>query len=324
MEEVASYSDSFCVFSDGSRFEGGVGAAAVATMSDGTTHTQQAHLGPTTEQIVFGAELCGAMLALHIITTIPRLTKATILIDSQAAIKALVRRHPQPGQHLVELVHTRFAALKKRRRTLRLHIVWVPGHVEVDSNEAVNVRAKEAAQGMSFVLPVDLKRLMHLPKSRAALKQESRSRIWQQWSEHWEGSRFGDRIRRFDDNPPGPKVLELFAKLNRRSSNLLAQLRSRHVGLNAYLAQFGIVNSVLCTTCPVPVSVSHFLLLCWCYCDQRRDLQRELGKMPLTERVLLGDRRLTGALLRFVHATKRFEVYGEEGWMISLFATLLY
>ncbi|KAJ7216775.1 hypothetical protein B0H12DRAFT_1000526, partial [Mycena haematopus] len=91
---------------------------------------------------VFEAEVVGLILAVLLISLIPRLCSATILIDNQAAIRAVASPRPQPGQHLVRLFHKTLARLQKRRRTFKLHIAWIPGHMGVEGNEAVDEEAK--------------------------------------------------------------------------------------------------------------------------------------------------------------------------------------
>ncbi|KAJ6481112.1 hypothetical protein C8R45DRAFT_801069, partial [Mycena sanguinolenta] len=45
----------------------------------------------------------------------------------------------------------------------------------------------------------------------------------------------------------------------------LTQLRTGHIGLNAYLHRFKLAPSPLCQHCTVPESVPHFLLICPAY-----------------------------------------------------------
>lgn len=97
-----------CIFTDGSGFKNGVGAAAwlkpLNTAPNGGV-ARLLHLGKDTHHTVFEAELLGAILALDIICNTPRLTKAIILLDSQAAIQALQSRKTQSGRYLVKQFH---------------------------------------------------------------------------------------------------------------------------------------------------------------------------------------------------------------------------
>ncbi|KAJ7202248.1 hypothetical protein B0H12DRAFT_994680, partial [Mycena haematopus] len=88
----------------------------------------------------------------------------------------------------------------------------------------------------------------------------------------------------------------------------LTQLRTGHIGLNAYLARFGAVNSALCQTCQEPETVNHFLLSCRRFRTQRDTLRRALfvdGRQSLTKRTLLGKVKNRSRLLEYIRATGR-------------------
>ncbi|KAJ7722152.1 hypothetical protein DFH07DRAFT_704791, partial [Mycena maculata] len=69
--------------------------------------------------------------------------------------------------------------------TLKLHIVWILGHKDVEGNKAVDTEAKKAAQGESSVLPHALRALYHLPSGLAALKAAHRKHIVHVWHGTW-------------------------------------------------------------------------------------------------------------------------------------------
>ncbi|OSC98383.1 hypothetical protein PYCCODRAFT_1335524, partial [Trametes coccinea BRFM310] len=72
-----------------------------------------------------------------------------------------------------------------------------------------------------------------------------------------------------DDAPPSLDVHKLYRGLNRQQCSVLTQLRSGHVGLNAYLARIRAIDSPLCLTCNTPETVSHYLFTCKRYSEQR-------------------------------------------------------
>ncbi|KAI0666836.1 hypothetical protein C8Q78DRAFT_953373, partial [Trametes maxima] len=86
----------------------------------------------------------------------------------------------------------------------------------------------------------------------------------------------------------------------------LTQLRTQHIGLNAYLARTGAVSSPLCSTCQEPETVDHYLRSCRRFAQPRHELRRSLGKHPLTLKRALGNPKCRTALLQFVEATGRF------------------
>lgn len=275
----------------------------------GTEQVRHLHLGSITEHTVFEGEVSGAILGLNIIEATPRATRATILLDNQAAIRALAKRPAKPGQHLVNLFHATLKRLYGKRKTLRLHIAWVPGHKGVEGNEQVDGHAKQAAEGISSVLPKHLKSLRSLPTSQAAAKAERKARATKEWDDHWNASRHRSRLARFDRTTPGKKILKLYKELPRWACSIITQLRCGHVGLNQYLARFNLADSPKCNTCQVPETVEHYLLRCRRFTKMRHTLRCRLGRTPLSMKALLGPKSDRKALLDYVQATGRFAHY---------------
>ncbi|KAI5895237.1 uncharacterized protein SCHCODRAFT_02441758, partial [Schizophyllum commune H4-8] len=135
------------------------------------------------ERTVFEAELVGASLAVDIIASTKRLTKAAILLDSQAAIQALRGSGTKAGQQLVYEFWERIHRLRAARRTLSLTVAWVPGHVGVEGNERVDAEAKAAAEGRGGTPLHDKRGLLDgpLPVSRSAIIAAERTRVQQMW-----------------------------------------------------------------------------------------------------------------------------------------------
>ncbi|KAJ6589668.1 ribonuclease H-like domain-containing protein, partial [Mycena capillaripes] len=103
------------------------------------------HLGPEEKHTVFETEVVGAILALDIVKGTPRLTSVDVFTDCQPAILALSNPKPQPGQHLLALFHLLLHRLLRARPSLKFRMHWVPAHVGIAGNEAVDALAKEAA-----------------------------------------------------------------------------------------------------------------------------------------------------------------------------------
>lgn len=146
----------------------------------------------------------------------------------------------------------------------------------------------------------------------AALKAAHKKHIARVWHGAWTASRVGTRFADFDKTPPSQRTLRWYEDLHRGQCSIITQMRTGHVGLNAYLARFGAVDSSLCPTCREPETVNHFLLTCRRFARQRNVLRRALlddDRQPLTKRSLLGKPKNRAALLAYVVSTNRFPCY---------------
>ncbi|CAD6936338.1 unnamed protein product, partial [Tilletia caries] len=137
-------------FTDGSRIEGRVGAAAI---NEQTRLSSQVHLGSDQHHTVYEAELQGILLALKAAeaSNIP-LFQVTIAADNQAAIMALGRPpRRQSGQHLVLQIHATIGAIRTQNKWCAFRLIWCPGHEGIAANEEVDGLAKEAAEAAEAV-----------------------------------------------------------------------------------------------------------------------------------------------------------------------------
>jgi ribonuclease HI len=300
----------FCVFTDGSGFEGGVGAAAVAMRNGVVGEQRQKHLGTESEHTVFESEVCGAILALDIIASTPRLTDVDVFIDCQPAIAALTSPKPQPGQYLLAAFHAILGRLLRARHTLQIRIHWVPAHVGIVGNETVDACAKAAARGVSSPLAKRITLFENpLPTSRAAVIAAGAKVFAKQWHEEWSRSPRHARISTFDDATPSKAMEKMYVGLSRPQCSVLTQLRTGHIGLNAYLYRFKLVASPLCPHCGVPESVPHLLLICPVHRAARLHLMIRVKTTRLSLRTLLSSKNDAAPVLAFVHTTGRLPRY---------------
>ena len=96
----------FKIFTDGSSYEGGVGAAAVMYRKGFPCPVRQlkAHLGDSSKHNSYEAETVGGILAMHLIDTSPGTIRKTvsIYVDNQALIKASTCPKASSTQHLLQ------------------------------------------------------------------------------------------------------------------------------------------------------------------------------------------------------------------------------
>ncbi|KAJ7753641.1 hypothetical protein DFH07DRAFT_744246 [Mycena maculata] len=74
----------------------------------------------------------------------------------------------------------------------------------------------------------------------------------------------------------------MYTNLSRPQSSVLMQLRTSHIGLDAFLFRFHLAPSPDCALCLVPETFSHYLLSCLLYRRQRVALISRLGTACLS------------------------------------------
>jgi hypothetical protein len=109
------------VYSDGSGFEGGVGASTVQYINNIETKVLHYHLGSLKEHTVYEAEILGLTLSFHLLCNHKHqlLNPVVLGTDSQATLKALDNQRPHTGHHLLDWVHNTAEALQVQQDILR-------------------------------------------------------------------------------------------------------------------------------------------------------------------------------------------------------------
>jgi hypothetical protein len=201
--------------------------------------------------------------------------------------------------------------LLRKRRTLKIRIHWVPAHVGIEGNELVDERAKEAALGDSTPLSSHIALFEKaLPASKAAAIASGIKSFAARWLAEWKLSPRFARISTFDSATPSKTVARMYTGLSRPGCSILTQLRTGHIGLNAYLFRFHLAPSPLCPHCAAaPESVPHFLLICPAHRAHRLRLIARIGTSRISLRSLLSIKNEPGPVLAFVRDTGRLPRY---------------
>ena len=108
------------VYSDGSGFEGGVGASTVQYINNIETKVLHYHLGSLKEHTVYEAKILSLTLSFHLLCNHKRqlLNPVFLGTDSQATLKALDNQCPHAGHHLLDWVHNTAEALQVQQDSL--------------------------------------------------------------------------------------------------------------------------------------------------------------------------------------------------------------
>ncbi len=148
----------------------------------------------------------------------------------------------------------------------------------------VDAEAKLAAQGSSTTL-FDKHTVLasQLPRSKATAKADFTKRAQKRWAEHWLTSAKGSFTNPSISPHHLPKSNEHSKNMSRAEASMFTQLRTGHVPLNAYLFRSRAALSPNCPHCNVPETVTHFLLVCRRYSEERQALHRRtrLGNLQL-------------------------------------------
>ena len=309
------HNTTYTVYSDGSGFENGIGAAAVMYINQVESQSLWAHLGPSTKHTVYEGELTGQCLALHILSSLPFTIRSRIIIgtDSQAAIKALSNQRPHPAHYLLDHIHTLAEKLHtKCNEDSDIQIHWTPGHRDFAPNERADVLAKRAAEGLSSAN----NRLPHflwntsLPSSIPAARQEHLTRLRRIWKARWKKSPRYTLSHSIDKTLPSNKFLQLVDKLPRSHSAILSQLRTGHAPLNHHLFRIRCSETPVCPHCGnlTVETVGHYLLQCPHYQQERHVLRRKLKRSANSLSFLLSNSSASKPLIKYIKATNRFPI----------------
>ena len=320
------------VYSDGSSFEGGIGASAVLYKSNRAIKSLRYYLGPATEHTVYESELVRLLLSIFLLTglTCQLLNTVIIGIDNQAAIKALNDQTAKPAHYLVDQIHTAVEHLQqcqdqlqckeefnsahdqgreivaKSRGVFNLRIQWIPDHKDFKLNEKADKYAKEAVKGNSSS-PRDLPMFLRKPLlfSVSALRQESKAKLQRLWARCWKASPRYQHIRKIDKSTPLKKWLQLVKPLSCKQSSIIMQLCTSQIGLNEHLHCIKWADSPLCPNCDknTDETIHHFLFNCTKYHHKRHILQQKLHHYSCDLLYLLSNPTTTLPLLKYVHSS---------------------
>lgn len=307
------------IYSDGSGQNGQAGAAAVLMEWDNPTPSKilRYHLGPLSRHTTYEAEAVGAILATHLMKSIPATKDGENRIvhyaDNQSIIKALRARKGKTGQYLIENYRKHTQSITQDGKC-EITLRWISAHSGVPGNEAVDEAAKQAAEGDSSdkdLLPRFLRR--SLPASKAAIKQAKTEEIKRSWSANWSKSPRYERMKKIDPSHPYRKFRQRRDNLSRAQGSILTQIRCGHIPLNTYLKKIGKRANDYCNWCRknlrirTPETVNHFILDCQEHKWARAEMNHKLGRSNSYELAkILNTEKGIKALLNFINDTKRF------------------
>ncbi|OGE46660.1 hypothetical protein PENARI_c147G02044 [Penicillium arizonense] len=208
------------IYTDGSGFEGHIGAAAVNIHDGDTVISDRRHLGTEGQSTVYAAELSGIEMALdrairdnkaNMVNGTKRNTAREVIIlsDSQAAIQAVQNPQRPSGQYVLNCIYEHVRTIQSQSTNITLR--WIPAHVGVPGNEAADSSAKYVALEVAGGATGGGGTGADQPTIRlaAAAKRMVRERIQDRWKKQWESERTAQPTKRLVEWP-SKKTLRLY------------------------------------------------------------------------------------------------------------------
>ena len=309
LQTIMLKSRQWIAYSDGSRLDDGRVGAGIHYIDQDLQHPapdEAAYLGR--QQEVYDAELYGATQAIQTLTPLALTTRGRpprdiwVFLDNAAAIQRLQHLGPGPGQRFSALVHR--LARQLTQNNIKLHIHWVPGHLNVTGNEKADALAKEGAT---------LNTINSTTYSLTWLKRHAKAEVFLDWMDEWDHSTHG----RGYEGAPRRQLDPVYKSAARLLTSQILQLRTGHGYFRTYLHRIRPERfaSPLCHCGQDRQSPAHLLIHCSAFQRQRQALRKEMGTTPVTSQTLLYTHKGVEKLVPFLQATRvatRRWMLGEE------------
>ncbi|KAI7978242.1 hypothetical protein EIK77_003561 [Talaromyces pinophilus] len=285
------------VYTDGSGYQGYIGAAAVIP-SRNVQITEC--IGTERTSTVYAGEACGIKFALKSLirlTLVRPIKEPVIFSDSQAALQTLQNPRMVSGQEYIRGC----VRLLQECKDLGIDVTlrWIPGHEGVPGNEAADRAAKKAAiRGVRReIVPGDIS---HWVMLGAAAKRRIRQSAKDAWERSWDKQKSGKPTKKLVTRP-SKRTLQYWRYLRKATSSILMQVRTERIGLAHYLWRINKRDSPYCPCGLSGQTVRHILMECPLYREERdRMWSRIKGFRRTTDlQALLNERSAALAISKF-------------------------
>ncbi|XP_035205294.1 uncharacterized protein LOC118180294 [Stegodyphus dumicola] len=222
-------------FTDGSKIDNKVGAAATIQLPSGEELKWQSHLHQNNS--VHQAETTAILQAINLFTDLPTDT-IHIVSDSQSSIQAI--KNEDNKSPLAQQIRNTICNSHKN------HIIsWTKGHSTCDGNNRADELAKQAAQEC-------LGPTISIPWPRSYLKQQLHQQALQHWQQNWNIQEQGRRTH------------GLFPKIDEdrlETKYYLTQFITGHGPFPTYFKARNLSNTDTCA-CGTTGDAEHYLFHC--------------------------------------------------------------
>ncbi|XP_026328107.1 uncharacterized protein LOC113236312 [Hyposmocoma kahamanoa] len=233
------------IFTDGSKFEGKVGAAL--SMWDGAAEIKALKLALPSYSTVYQAELLAICRATRELLKL-KAHSYGIYSDSMAALQTVTNvrsLHPLA-------VETRENLQTATYQKKLVNLFWIKAHAGLEGNERADRLAKEAAVGSKRKHDYDL-----CPIS--FVKRSIRMRTLDEWNQRYQNANTAGITKLFF--PDAVAAHKIIKKI--KPTGITTQLMTGHGGFSEYLNRFGCKDNPSCICEPGALeTIPHILLTC--------------------------------------------------------------
>ena len=200
-----------------------------------------------------------------------------ILSDSRSSLEALKSTATSKYSSQEEHAYRITEILQERNFSISLQ--WVPSHIGLAGNEAVDNIAKDA-----HALPTTIPCPLSIEEAKKVIKKAA-TQSWQMMYDTLKGETHIGEIK------PTLGFWPWAHYKCRAIETAVTRLRIGHIELNAHLHRIGQTESPLCPQCRTPETISHYLLYCRRFAHCRNKLFStiiSLGILTINKKILLG------------------------------------
>ncbi|XP_023219040.1 uncharacterized protein LOC111621190 [Centruroides sculpturatus] len=261
IDELFNMNDStipngYCIFTDGSKSETGVGSSIVVKNNDKNIY--QARFKLENHCTANQAESFAIFRALKWINENRQkynITRVTILSDSRVALLQIKKLNIK-----LVVVRESINILKQLKRKITINLNWIKGHANIQGNERADLLARTATKGTNICY------YNYTPVTW--LKKKIREHIWYRWQKRW------------DEGTTGRITHDYIPDVQHRNKNRFflpnfntTQLLTGHGNFRNYLKRFLKKTDGICQCLLQEADTpEHIIYLCPNFRNQRKTL----------------------------------------------------
>jgi ribonuclease HI len=295
---TATSSDLSIIYTDGSGYNGHIGAAIYSRT---IRTTKKEYIDTDDTHNVHVAELTAIQMAVTLVEEKIDECNVYIFTDNQSAIQTVESPKRQSGQYIIEGIFDTIDRIHEAKPTCTIHIEWVLGHKNIEGTEQADQEAKIEATS-NITTPIT--------RMKSAQNRSIQSMTNTKWETEWKTDKGNARRLRSMSQYPGTTTgLKLYRALQQRKHVVwITRLRTGHCHLNEYLHRFNIVNTPQCECGVEKETVDHYLLNCELFDEEKDALRRKVGAHGMRSSVLLGDNQIIRETVEYIEKTGRFRL----------------